>query len=1316
MSNAVRLYGEPGTLYARCGGVFGIASFVDRCMDLWMADKLLNDNKMVARWHASAQRPGFKFLVVQIVCSLTGGPQQYTGRPMDEAHKHLNISEREWDQFMEIFNEVCESFGLPSSDVDDLNALMISMMDECVVFPGERPRRDPGPMRPGGHTLYARVGGVYPISLFIDRLVDALLADERITIPIDGAKRNEASLKYLTTEVMCQMANGPEVVTCAAAEETRLLVPKAAWPIVMLTARLAADHLDDRHRDSLLALLENHKAKFVDPKSKEGPLPRGAAANRAATVKTKEAASWDGGSKVLSRAVINARHAGGGASVAARKRVYGDPRTLYGKGGGVFGLAKVSHELMEAWMADPLLNGNKKVARWHESQQKAGFKFLVTQIMGYMTGGPQKYTGRPMEEAHLHLAIAPAEWQRFMAVADHTFERIQVPMAARRELREILSSFQQQCVLPPGTQAPPHPGAPRPPPSSVGTCFRRLGGVYPIAQFAARLVNTLATTAEGRAIGIAFDALDDPNGRRHAPGLTYLLTELLCSAAGGVEVVTARGFDEAKLGVPSEQWPAFCALAAEAASFFPTMHHRQTVLTIINELRTELCMGGDADDDADTPARRIEAVGFERFDAIAALAAAEGHEEKAIELLLKGWRPEGAAAEAAATAAEAAPKCPFGHANVGAPSAEPAQGTGDDDGFASMAKEAFRSFFSAAPPRKAKAKAGGCPFANGAAMSSASLPPGHPPVPSMAPDAAAPALVAAALPRALADTVRTMAERGGQTAAQIAQMLSLDLQQVEATLHPTEGGMVAPLPPGLAGAALTMVARGVSTDQIATMLQVDQAAVKATIEAEQSSEEMGGAGGGGAGAEGALKTGKRLNDPLQLRLDQILEEESEVCCPVTLVLLVDPVTAKDGFVYERSAAQALCTGAGGRFVSPMTREELPAELTPAVAVRERAFVFRRQRAAEMLAFAEEAAAEQANMGMGVVDRASEYLAALPPEAVAMLAPAAVRACDALLRVARTPEQPNGAWLAAPQQLRRVNALKLQVTAGGGADLRTLTCLVCFDEYPALKGIECAAAAGGGEAGGSADPLPADRHFVCDECLAGHVEAAVAPDSIDLFTRRGGVRCVHPECAAPPFSDGALAKALPERVFATYSAAKERVAEQRINAELEEGFTKRLEIERQRAGGDARRAAIKNHIVERILTLSCPRCSQAFVDFSGCMALTCSRAGCGCGFCALCQADCGNDAHSHVGNGCPLAKLIGVREGEFHLGEAEYTRAAARAREIRLQQYLESLTVEQRVEALEDCAREIADLGIAVPQVGEKRDTAGARRLGRGRRQ
>ena len=99
---------------------------------------------------------------------------------------------------------------------------------------------------------------------------------------------------------------------------------------------------------------------------------------QAANVKSKEQSA--AGAGLLSKAVINARHAGTGASVAARRRVYGDPRTLYGKGGGVFGLAKLSHTLMEAWMADDTLNANKLVATWHEMGQKAGFKFLVTQV------------------------------------------------------------------------------------------------------------------------------------------------------------------------------------------------------------------------------------------------------------------------------------------------------------------------------------------------------------------------------------------------------------------------------------------------------------------------------------------------------------------------------------------------------------------------------------------------------------------------------------------------------------------------------------------------------------------------------------------------------------------------------------------------------------------------------------------------------------------------------------------------------------------------------------------------------------------------
>jgi hypothetical protein len=55
------------------------------------------------------------------------------------------------------------------------------------------------------------------------------------------------------------------------------------------------------------------------------------------------------------------------------------------------------------------------------------------------------------------------------------------------------------------------------------------------------------------------------------------------------------------------------------------------------------------------------------------------------------------------------------------------------------------------------------------------------------------------------------------------------------------------------------------------------------------------------------------------------------------------------------------------------------------------------------------------------------------------------------------------------------------------------------------------------------------------------------------------------------------------------------------------------------------------IEEVVLTLRCPRCDAAFVDFTACMALTCA---CTAAFCGWCLADCGRDAHAHVTMPCP----------------------------------------------------------------------------------
>ena len=82
----------------------------------------------------------------------------------------------------------------------------------------------------------------------------------------------------------------------------------------------------------------------------------------------------------LSDASVAARRESDGAWVEAEQRVYGDARTLYGRGGGAFGLAKLADRLMDTWMKNATLNANAKVAPWTASGQRQGFKFLVTQV------------------------------------------------------------------------------------------------------------------------------------------------------------------------------------------------------------------------------------------------------------------------------------------------------------------------------------------------------------------------------------------------------------------------------------------------------------------------------------------------------------------------------------------------------------------------------------------------------------------------------------------------------------------------------------------------------------------------------------------------------------------------------------------------------------------------------------------------------------------------------------------------------------------------------------------------------------------------
>ena len=113
-------------LYDRLGGVYNIATVVDDLIDRVMVDARLNANPRVDEAHHRVSAAGFKYLVTEMVCGATGGPQQYTGRSMGDSHRHLMITDEEWQAFMDDLQQSFDRFGVPQPEQEELKAIVES--------------------------------------------------------------------------------------------------------------------------------------------------------------------------------------------------------------------------------------------------------------------------------------------------------------------------------------------------------------------------------------------------------------------------------------------------------------------------------------------------------------------------------------------------------------------------------------------------------------------------------------------------------------------------------------------------------------------------------------------------------------------------------------------------------------------------------------------------------------------------------------------------------------------------------------------------------------------------------------------------------------------------------------------------------------------------------------------------------------------------------------------------------------------------------------------------------------------------------------
>ena len=122
---------------------------------------------------------------------------------------------------------------------------------------------------------------------------------------------------------------------------------------------------------------------------------------------------------------------------------------LYDRLGGIYNIATVVDDFIDRIMVDPRLNANPRVDEAHHHVPPAGFKYLVSEMVGWASGGQQHYSGRSMLDSHRDLMITSEEWQAFMDDLQQTLDTFNVPQAERAELVAIVESTREDIVVSP---------------------------------------------------------------------------------------------------------------------------------------------------------------------------------------------------------------------------------------------------------------------------------------------------------------------------------------------------------------------------------------------------------------------------------------------------------------------------------------------------------------------------------------------------------------------------------------------------------------------------------------------------------------------------------------------------------------------------------------------------------------------------------------------------------------------------------------------------------------------------------------------------
>ena len=127
------------SLYERLGGVDAIAAVVDRFSDAIITNPKLNVNPALKAWNeteAPLRLPGLKVMRTLWIAAVAGGPFDYTGVPLGDAHQDFHLTSEEFTEVGAEIVRALDSFQVPEREKQELvDAYMLFMPEVASSSP-----------------------------------------------------------------------------------------------------------------------------------------------------------------------------------------------------------------------------------------------------------------------------------------------------------------------------------------------------------------------------------------------------------------------------------------------------------------------------------------------------------------------------------------------------------------------------------------------------------------------------------------------------------------------------------------------------------------------------------------------------------------------------------------------------------------------------------------------------------------------------------------------------------------------------------------------------------------------------------------------------------------------------------------------------------------------------------------------------------------------------------------------------------------------------------------------------------------------------